>query len=227
MTTLTMNSPAASIDHTLLAPTATEGQVRVLCEEAVEYGFAAVCVPPSFVALSAAALYGSGVKVCSVVGFPCGYATTRSKVRETAGLVAAGAAEIDMVIAVGRLLEESDRDVEDEIAQVVIAAERCPVKAIIECCYLNVEQKRRAAELAVRGGADYVKTSTGFGPSGALIDDVALLADVVAGRAGIKAAGGIRTLDACQDFIAAGATRIGTSSGVAIMREWHKRLLER
>ncbi len=139
-------------------------------------------------------------------------------------MIAAGAGEIDMVIPVGVLLAGDFSRVEDDVAQVVIAARDIPVKAIIECCYLDDALKRRATELVIRAGVAYVKTSTGFGPSGAELEDVKLLSSVSADRIGVKAAGGIRTLAGCEAFINAGATRIGTSSGVAIMHEWQARI---
>ncbi|MCW8859505.1 MAG: deoxyribose-phosphate aldolase [Deltaproteobacteria bacterium] len=222
-----MNNPASFIDHTLLSPTTTEIQVSALCEEAVEYGFATVCIPPVFVPLAAARLYGSQVKVCSVVGFPCGYSTCREKVQETSDLIAHGAKEIDMVVQIGYLLGGNFKAVEDEIAQIVIAANRLPVKVIIECCYLSTALMQTATELVVKAGADFVKTSTGFGPSGATLDDVKRLVGASAGRIAVKAAGGIRTLDECRTFIEAGAARIGTSSGVAIVAEWQRRELVR
>ncbi|NOY14174.1 MAG: deoxyribose-phosphate aldolase [Deltaproteobacteria bacterium] len=218
-----MNNPAALIDHTLLKPDMTEAQVLSLCEEAVEHGFASVCLPPAFVAVAVDRLYGSAVRVGSVVGFPCGYNSLRQKITETAELVALGAEEIDMVISIGNLLARRFDLVEAEIAQVVLAAEQAPVKVIIECCYLDQELKQRATELVVNAGAAYVKTSTGFAPGGATVADVALLVAVAAGRIGVKAAGGIRDLDSCQQMIVAGATRIGSSAGVKIVTQWYER----
>ena len=217
-----MENPALLIDHTLLKPAATEAQFAILCEEAVEYGFASVCVPPLFVPFVAERLYGSDVNICTVVGFPCGYNSLRQKVSETAEVVSAGVEEIDMVLSVGRLLEQRFEQVEEEIAQVVLAAEQASVKVIIECCYLDRELKQRATEIVIRAGAAYVKTSTGFGPSGATLADVALLAEVSAGRIGVKAAGGIRDLATFQEMVAAGATRVGTSAGVAIVQQWRE-----
>lgn len=215
-----MDNPAPFIDHTLLKPNAIETQFCQLCEEAVEHGFSSVCIPPVFVPLAVERLYGSEVKVCTVVGFPCGYNSWRQKVAETADLVALGAEEIDMVVPIGRLLEGRFDLVEEEIAQVVLVAEKLPVKVIIECCYLDQELKQRATELIVKAGAAYVKTSTGFGSSGAMVEDVKLLAETAAGRIGVKAAGGIRDLDSCQQMLCAGATRIGTSAGTKIVAEW-------
>lgn len=215
-----MENPALLIDHTLLKPDATEAQFSCLCEEAVEQGFASVCVPPNRVAFAAKRLYGSSVKVGTVVGFPCGYTSLRQKVTETAELVAIGAEEVDMVLSIGHLLEHRFAAVEEEIAQVVLAAEQASVKVIIECCFLDDELKRRATELVVKAGAAYVKTSTGFGPAGATKEDVALLAATAAGRVGVKAAGGIRDLQTLQQMAVAGANRIGTSSGMQIMQSW-------
>ena len=215
-----MVNPAPLIDYTLLKPDATEAQFALLCEEAVEQGFATVCVPPAVVSFVVDRLYGSAVRVCSVVGFPCGYNSLRQKIAETAELVALGVDEIDMVISLGHLLDGRYLLVEEEIAQVVLAAERRPVKVIIECCYLDQDLKQRATELVVKAGAAFVKTSTGFGTSGAVLEDVVLLAKVAAGRIGVKAAGGIRDLASCQQMLAAGATRIGTSAGVKIATDW-------
>jgi deoxyribose-phosphate aldolase len=215
-----MISPAAFIDHTLLKPTMTKPEILQLCEEAVEHGFAAVCVPPYFVPCAVDCLYGSDVRVCSVVGFPCGYSRSRQKVAETADLVAAGADEIDMVVQLGEVLAGQLEHTEREIAQVVAAARQAPVKVIVECCYLTSELLDAVTDRVVTAGAAFVKTSTGFGPNGATIEAVQRLVQRADSRIGVKAAGGIRSLEDCQNFIAAGATRIGTSSGVTILREW-------
>lgn len=213
-------APLSAIEQTLLSPTANLQDIEALCEDAVEYGFAAVCVPPNLVAAAAAALYGSSVRVVSVVGFPCGYSLPQSKAHETVELLDAGAQEIDLVMPVGRFLAGETAAVRDELQDVVLAAEDQPVKVIIECCYLDQEQKRRAAELVAQSGAAYVKTSTGFGPGGAQLEDVRLLKTVLSDRLKIKAAGGIRTLDDCRAFLEAGASRIGTSAGRTIARQW-------
>ena len=215
-----MKNPAACIDHTLLKPDTRSAQIRTLCEEAVEFGFASVCVPPAFVKLATDCLYGSEVRVGTVVGFPCGYQTLRQKVQEVTDLAAAGAEELDMVLWLAPLLEGRAEAVEDEIAQVVMAAQGALVKVIIECCYLSAQQMRLATQCVSNAGAAYVKTSTGFAPEGARVEDVQLLAEVADGRIGVKAAGGIRDLDFCQALLQAGATRIGTSSGVSIVRQW-------
>ncbi len=217
-----LQNPARVIDHTLLKPDASADQVRNLCEEAVEYGFASVCIPSVYVPLATDLLYGSEVAVGTVVGFPLGYVPTAVKVFETAEAVARGASEIDMVIHLGAALAGDHADVEDEIRQVVRAAEKAKVKVILECCYLDDPRKQTLAGCVMNAGAAYVKTSTGFGPGGATLADVALLAQMVAGRIGVKAAGGIRDWEACRQFLAAGATRIGTSAGMSIVDQWRR-----
>ena len=219
---MTHPNPASLIDHTLLKPDTRADQVRRLCEEAVEYGFASVCIPPIFVPLAAELLYGSEVAVGTVVGFPLGYTLSTVKVFETAEVVAAGAAEIDMVIPVGNALDGGKLAIEEEIRQVVGAAGMARVKVILECCFLDTARKIALTEAVVRAGAAYVKTSTGFGPEGATIADVELLARIAAGRIGVKAAGGIRDWTTCRALLAAGATRIGSSGGVAIVDEWRR-----
>jgi deoxyribose-phosphate aldolase len=219
---MTHPNPASLIDHTLLKPDTRADQIRLLCEEAVEYGFASVCIPPVFVPLAAELLYGSEVVVGTVVGFPLGYAPPTVKVFETAQAVAAGALEIDMVIHLGRALDGRYAEVEDEIRQVVRAAGAARVKVILECCYLDEARKRVLTGTVVDAGAAYVKTSTGFGPGGATVADVALLARIADGRIGVKAAGGIRDWVACRAMLAAGATRIGASAGPAIVEQWRR-----
>lgn len=219
---MTHPNPASLIDHTLLKPDTRADQVRRLCEEAVEYGFASVCIPPIFVPLAAELLYGSEVAVGTVIGFPLGYTLSAVKVFETAEAVAAGAAEIDMVIPVGNALDGEIVAVEEEIRQVVRVAGTSRVKVILECCFLDMARKIALTEAVVRAGAAYVKTSTGFGPGGATITDVELLARIAAGRIGVKAAGGIRDWTTCRALLAAGATRIGSSGGVAIVDEWRR-----
>jgi deoxyribose-phosphate aldolase len=217
-----LQNPASVIDHTLLKPDSTADQVRRLCEEAVEYGFASVCIPPVFVPLAADLLYGSEVAVGTVVGFPLGYVPTSVKVFETIEAAARGAVEIDMVIHVGAVLAGDHAAIEEEIRQVVRAAGDASVKVILECCYLDDSRKQTLAGCVVNAGAAYVKTSTGFGPGGATLADVALLAQTVAGRIGVKAAGGIRDWIACRSFLVAGATRIGTSAGMTIVDQWRR-----
>lgn len=216
-------NPAEVIDHTLLRPTATPAEIAQLCEEAVEYGFVSVCVPPRFVRQVSEQLYGSGVLTGTVVGFPLGYASSETKVFETREACALGAREIDLVIPLGAALAGDLALVEAEIARVVVAAQAAPVKVILECCYLSDAQKSALAEVVVAAGAAYVKTSTGFGSGGATLEDVRLLRRVVGARAGVKAAGGIRDLQGFEAMRAAGASRIGTSAGVAIVQAWRQR----
>ena len=217
-----MNSPAKTIDNTLLKADATCTDIARLCEEAVEYGFASVCIPPCFVPLASQLLYGSEVVVCTVVGFPLGNQTTETKVFETRQAVAAGAAEIDMVINLGSARDADYTAVGEEVRRVVAAAEHAVVKVIIECCLLDDAEKRRLVEAVVENGADYVKTSTGFALSGATVEDVKLLSELSAGRIRVKAAGGVRDWKSCREMLAAGADRIGTSAGSVIMREWQE-----
>lgn len=219
-------NPASYIDHTLLKPDATSGQIRQLCEEAVEYGFAAVCIPPVYVPLASELLYGSGVATATVAGFPLGYATASSKAFEAAEAVRGGAAEIDMVIHLGAALDGRLEYIEEEIRRVVEASAGAAVKVILECSALDDRLKRGLTERVVAAGAAFVKTSTGFGAGGATVADVRLLAEAAAGRIGVKAAGGVRDLATFRDLLAAGATRVGTSAGIRIMEEWRTGAVE-
>lgn len=211
---------AKYIDHTLLKPEASAGQVRALCQEAREYGFASVCVNSCYAGLAAAALKGSDVKTCCVVGFPLGAMVTEAKAYETRAAMGAGAQEIDMVINVGALKSGDDVLVRGDIAAVVAAAEhRALVKVIIETCLLTDEEKVRVCRLAKEAGADFVKTSTGFSTGGATAEDVALMRRTVGPEMGVKASGGIRDLSAALRMIEVGASRIGASAGVKIVEE--------
>ena len=214
------SGPMAAIDHTLLKATATSAQIASLCEEAVEYAFAAVCIPPLFVGQASKLLYGSDVQVATVIGFPLGYEPTSVKCFQTQQAIATGATEIDMVIQLGAAAIRDFSAVVKDIQKVVGAAEGAAVKVIIECCYFDVEVKRRLTEVVVDAGAAYVKTSTGFAASGAALEDVQLLHRTANGRVGVKAAGGIRDWQDCLLMLEAGATRIGTSAGVEIVRQW-------
>ena len=210
-------SLAAYIDHTLLKPDASEEEIKALCKEALKYGFYSVCINSSYVQTANKELEGSGVKVCSVIGFPLGASTTAAKAFEAGEAVKNGADEVDMVIHIGALIS-NDRDyVIKDIADVVQAAARAPVKVIIEAALLDDERKRLACELACEGGAAFVKTSTGFGHGGATVADVKLMRETVGPDIGVKASGGVRTAEAARQMIEAGATRIGTSSGPAII----------
>jgi deoxyribose-phosphate aldolase len=212
---------AGYIDHTLLKAEATPAEIETLCKEAREYHFAAVCVNPPFVKQCAELLKGSGVQVATVVGFPLGAHTTATKVFETEQAIVDGATEIDMVINIGELKAGRDDLVRDDIREVAQAAHRMGaiVKVIIEAALLNDEQKVRASRLSKEAGADFVKTSTGFGPGGATAHDVALMRETVGPGLGVKAAGGVKNLEQAQEMIKAGATRIGASAGVKIVQE--------
>lgn len=215
---MTPQEIAQRIDHTLLKAEATASEIRRLCAEAVENGFYAVCVNSRFVELCVKELKGTEVRVASVVGFPLGAMDTRSKTFETLRVVEMGAHEIDMVLPIGALKAGELDEVAQDISSVVKAAPLAKVKVILETSLLTDEEKRVACRIAREQGAAFVKTSTGFGGGGATLADVRLMKDVVGDRCGIKASGGIRDLKAAQDFLKAGATRLGTSSGVAILK---------
>ncbi|MHB8755316.1 MAG: deoxyribose-phosphate aldolase [Candidatus Acidiferrales bacterium] len=212
---------AKLIDHTLLKPEAASAQIRVLCDEAVRFGFASVCINPWYAPLAADLVRGSGVKVCAVVGFPLGATLPQVKVFETEQAIKNGADEIDMVINIGALKSGDDEAVESDICGVVDASHRGDAicKVILEMAMLTGKEKIRACRAAKNADADYVKTSTGFGPGGATVEDVALMRSIVGAKMGIKAAGGIRTFEDLKKMVAAGATRIGSSSGVKILEE--------
>ena len=211
------NSIAGMIDHTLLKANATQEEVGRLCEEARKYRFASVCVNPGYVAISARLLKGSCVKVCTVIGFPLGSTTPTVKAIEARDAIANGAEEIDMVINIGALKSGNDHMVLDDIKAVREATRGRVLKVIIETSYLTRDEKIRACKMAKQAGADFVKTSTGFGSGGATVDDVALMREVVGPDMGVKASGGIKDAKAAQDLIKAGATRLGTSASIAIV----------
>jgi deoxyribose-phosphate aldolase len=212
---------ARLIDHTLLKPDATRADIEKLCQEAAQFHFATVCVNPAWVATAARLLRGSGVGVCSVVGFPLGATTCDVKQYETRRAIYDGAAEIDMVVNIGALKSGDLRLVEQDIEAVVRPCHECAVvtKVIIEAALLSDEEKVTASTIVKAAGADYVKTSTGFGPGGATAADVALMRRVVGADIGVKAAGGVRDLAGLKAMVAAGATRIGASAGVKIVQE--------
>ena len=214
-----MRNLASYIDHTLLKPDAGREQILKLCAEAEKWHFASVCVNPRWVAEAAAALAGTSVKVCTVIGFPLGAAATEVKVFEARQAAADGADEMDMVISVCDLKDGRDEYVVRDIREVRKAAGGRTLKVIIEACLLTDEEKERACRLAVRGGADFVKTSTGFSKSGATVCDVQLMRRTVGPDVGVKAAGGIHTREEALAMIAAGADRIGASAGTAICSE--------
>ncbi|WP_090924854.1 deoxyribose-phosphate aldolase [Paenibacillus polysaccharolyticus] len=206
------------IDHTLLRADATRNELTKLTEEAKQYQFASVCVNPGWVSYAAEQLQGTGVDICTVIGFPLGASTSETKAFETKDAIAKGATEVDMVINISALKDGKDDVVEQDIRAVVEAAAGTLVKVIIETCLLTDDEKVRACQAAVRGGADFVKTSTGFSTGGATPEDIALMRRTVGPDVGVKASGGVRSLEDMQKMIEAGATRIGASSGVKIMQ---------
>ena len=214
-------SVAGMIDHTLLKPDATRSDIEKLCREAAQFHFATVCVNPGWVALAANLLRGSGVGVCSVVGFPLGATTADVKHYETRRAIFDGATEIDMVINIGALKSGDLRTVERDIAAVVAPCRESNVisKVILEVVLLNDDEKIAASTLAKAAGADFVKTSTGFASGGATAHDVALMRRVVGSDMGVKAAGGVRDYEGLKAMVEAGATRIGASAGVKIVQE--------
>ncbi len=208
------------IDHTILKPDATEKQVKKICDEAKEYGFASVCVNPYYTDFVSRELKGSDVETCTVIGFPLGATTKEVKAFETKNAIENGAEEVDMVINVGALKDKKYDIVQKDIQAVVDAAKgKALVKVIIECCLLTEEEKQKACELSVGAGADYVKTSTGFSTGGATVEDVKIMSGTVQGKAKVKASGGVRDLKTAEAMVEAGANRIGTSSGIKIVNE--------
>ncbi|MEQ3499905.1 deoxyribose-phosphate aldolase [Tenacibaculum sp. SSH1-16] len=205
------------IDHTLLKATATKADIVKLCNEAKKHNFYAVCVNGCYVELAAKELKGSDVKIAAVVGFPLGGMTAKAKIFEAKECIKNGASEIDMVINIGKLLDGEENYVEKEIRLIKEEIGENILKVIFENCYLSKEQIKIASQLAVEAGADFVKTSTGFGTGGATFKDVAIMDSVVDGKAQIKAAGGIRDIETAKRYIEMGVTRLGTSSGVSLV----------
>ncbi|WP_319559928.1 deoxyribose-phosphate aldolase [Marispirochaeta sp.] len=214
---MTPKEIAAMIDHTLLKADAVPEQIRKLCAEAKEYNFASVCINPCYVSLAADELAGSGVKVCTVIGFPLGAATSQIKAEEAMLAVEQGAAEVDMVMNIGALKAGDYALVESDIRSVVRSAGRALVKVIIETFYLTDEEKIKATEIVANSGAAFVKTSTGFAGGGATVEDVRLMKETAGTLLQVKAAGGVRSYEDAMAMIEAGAARIGTSGGIAIV----------
>lgn len=208
---------AKIIDHTLLKPNTTNQDIEKLCQEAIQYGFASVCVNPNYVLLASKLLRGSNVKVCTVIGFPLGSTTTIVKAIEARDAIANGADEIDMVINIGALKSKNEDLVFEDIKAVRQATTGKILKVIIETAYLTKEEKIKACELSKKAGADFVKTSTGFAPTGATVEDVKLMREVVGTDMGVKASGGIRDCKTAFEMVKAGASRLGTSASVAIV----------
>ncbi len=214
---ITKKNVAGIIDHTLLKQQASEEQIAKICEEAMEYAFASVCVNPCYVKQCAEALKDSPVNVCTVIGFPLGASTTATKAFETRDAVANGAVEIDMVVNVGAIKSGKWEYVKNDIKAVVDAAAGKLVKVIIETCLLTDDEKRKVCQIAKEAGADFVKTSTGFSTGGATPEDVALMRETVGPDMGVKASGGIHTAEEAIACINAGATRLGVSAGIAVV----------
>ncbi|CAM4133862.1 deoxyribose-phosphate aldolase [Bacillus manliponensis] len=209
---------AKLIDHTLLKQDTKKEAIVTLCEEAKQHDFASVCVNPTWIETAAELLKGTDVKVCTVIGFPLGANTPEVKAFETKDAIEKGATEVDMVINIGALKDKNDELVERDVRAVVEAAKgKALVKIIIETCLLTEEEKVRACELSVKAGVDFVKTSTGFSTGGATVEDVALMRKTVGPEIGVKASGGVRDEQGMDAMVEAGATRIGTSSGVALV----------
>ena len=210
---------ARYIDQTLLNPHASEADIIKLCKEAIRYNFYSVCIHPYYVPLCKAILSGYDIKVTTVIGFPLGMTMKNSKVYEAMQAILYGAQELDVAINIGAVKSGNLDFVGEEISEILSSTRPVVLKAIIETCYLTEKEKRAVTEIAVNCGAPFIRTSTGFGTKGATLKDVKLIKNIIKDRAEVKAAGGIRTLPQVLRFIQAGATRIGTSSGVEIMRE--------
>lgn len=220
-----MNKPfkrkdiANVIDYSLLTPNATYKDIENLCKEAIKYNFHSVCINPYFVQMAKELLRRSGLKVTTVIGYPLGINTTEVKVYEAMNASLNGADELDIVINIGALKSGDLETVRKDISDIISATPEKVHKIIIETCYLDNEEKKKAVEIALEAGSEFIKTSTGFGPQGAMIKDIKLIKDIVGDSAGIKASGGIRTLRETLKMIKAGATRIGTSAAVKILTE--------
>lgn len=207
------------MDHTILKAQTTPAQVAEICREALDIGAASVCINPCNIQQVKGLLAGSEVKVCTVIGFPLGANTTAVKIYETEDAIRKGAQEVDMVINIGALLSGDTHTVYEDIKGVVDAAAGTLVKVIIETCYLDDEQKKTACELSMKAGADFVKTSTGFGSGGATVHDVELMRSVVGDKLQVKASGGVRTYQDAMDMVSASANRLGVSASMAILEE--------
>ena len=211
-----INEILKHVDHTLLSPQATWDEIRQICDDAIKYHTASVCIPPSYVS-QASKYLGERVKVCTVIGFPNGYSTTAVKAFETEDALANGAKEIDMVINIGRLKNKEYDAVREDIAAVKRAVGDKVLKVIIETCLLTDEEKEKMCDIVVEAGADFIKTSTGFSTAGATFHDIELFARCVRGRCKIKAAGGISTVEDMEKFLDLGADRLGTSRAVKLL----------
>jgi deoxyribose-phosphate aldolase len=213
---------AGVIDHSLLRPDATYADLKECCEEAEQFGFYSVCIHPSFIRKAREFLKGTGVRISTVISFPLGMMLTEVKVYEAMNASLDGADELDIVINTGALKSGDWETVKKDITDVIMATKGLIHKTIIETCYLDKNEKVKVVEIALDAGAEFIKTSTGFGPEGARLEDVRHIKSIAGDAAGIKAAGSIRTLEHVLDLLKAGATRIGSSAGVKIVKEWKK-----
>jgi len=211
---------AGLIDHSLLGPDASYTDIKQLCKEALQFGFCSVCINPCFIKIAKELLTGSNIRVTTVIGFPLGMTLTEVKVYEAMNASLLGADELDIVINIGALKSGDWETVRKDLSDVIMATKGLIHKSIIDTCYFDDDEKKMAVEIALEAGSEFIKTSTGFGPLGAQVRDIRLIKSIVGDAAGIKAAGGIRTLQEVLDLFEAGATRIGTSSGVRIMSEF-------
>ncbi|MBM4140018.1 MAG: deoxyribose-phosphate aldolase [Nitrospira sp.] len=223
MKVLNQEDIASVIDHTLLRPDAMYADIKRLCEEAIQFGFYSVCINSCFIEMTKELLNGSNVRVTTVIGFPLGMTSTEVKVYEAINSSLLGADELDIVVNIGALKSGDWDTVRKDLSDVIMATKGLIHKTIIETCYLDDNEKRKVVETALGAGSELIKTSTGFGPQGAKIRDIRLIKGIVGDAAGIKAAGGIRTLRLVIDMLNAGATRIGTSTGVKIMKDFKER----
>jgi deoxyribose-phosphate aldolase len=214
---MTNSEILSHIDHTLLKPFATWTDIQEICKDAIEYQTASVCIPAAFIE-RIKETYGQQLNICTVIGFPLGYSTTETKVFEAKDAIAKGAKEIDMVINIGRLKDGNDDYVQDEIAQIKEAVGDNVLKVIVETCFLTEDEKVRVCKLVTKAGADYIKTSTGFGTGGATMADILLFKKKIGPDVKMKAAGGVKSVDDLIAFIEAGCDRIGTSSAVKMLK---------
>jgi deoxyribose-phosphate aldolase len=219
-----MSDISSMIDHTFLKPDGTKKDIKKLCEEAIEYGFVSVCINPIYVKYAKKLLEESNVKIATVIGFPLGCTTKETKVFEATEAIKNGADELDMVINIGALKDKEYETVREDIKGVVESSRgRALVKVIIETCLLTDDEKMKACQLAMEAGADFVKTSTGFSSGGATLKDVELMKSVVGDKLGVKASGGIRDFDTAMKMVKAGASRIGASSSVKIIKDMNQK----
>ena len=214
------------IDHSLLRPDATYTDLKRSCAEAHQFGFYSVCIHPGFIRKAKEFLKDTKVRITAVIGFPLGMSPTEVKVYEAMNASLEGADELDMVINMGALKSGDWKTVKSDIADIIMSTKGLIHKTIIETCYLDLSEKMKVVEFALDAGSEFIKTSTGFGPDGARVEDVKLIRSIVGNAAGIKAAGGIRTLTQVLDMLKSGATRIGTSAGVEIVKEWKRNMRE-